>query len=142
MDDEFDLEPYRVHNILHTYGDLDVKVAWDMEGEVIQLPFSDIEHVLHESAWEGQTPLEGAGDNPHWGLVLEADLDFPIIVIRNMNDGILEVVDGKHRVMKAWLLGEEFIAAKMVDHARLIELATIPSEIHERSLNVKDVLGH
>ena len=134
----FDLEPYRVGNILHTYGNLDVKIAWKMDGEILSLPLTDVEHVLHESAWEGQTPFEGAADNPHWGLVLEADLTFPIIVTRD-DDG-LTVVDGRHRIMKAWLLGEECIAAKMLSHARLVELATIDPEVYDRSQNVADIV--
>ena len=134
----FDLEPYRVHNILHTYGDLDVKVAWGMEGENLKLPLTDVEHVLHEVAWEGQTPFEGAADNPHWGLVLEADLTYPIIVTRQEDE--LVIVDGRHRVMKAWLLGEKYIAAKLLDYTRLVELATVSPEVYDRSQNVIDVL--
>ena len=134
----FDLEPYRVGNILHTYGNLDVKIAWKMDGEILSLPLTDVEHVLHESAWEGQTPFEGAADNPHWGLVLEADLTYPIIVTRDVDE--LSIVDGRHRVMKAWLLGEEYIAAKLLDHARLVEFATIADEIYDRSQTVTDIL--
>ena len=136
----FDLEPYRVHNILHTYGDLDVKIAWEMEGEEMQLPLKDVEHVLSEQAWEGASPFEAAADDPHWGLVLEADLSYPIIVVQEVGMGDLTVVDGRHRVMKAWLLGEEFIAVKKLDYDCLVELATISAEVSDRSRDVADVL--
>ena len=134
--DPFDLEPYRVHNILHTYGNLDVKVAWEMEGEEMRLPLKDVEHVLSEETWEDRSPFQAAADNPHWGLVLEADLSYPIIVTQETEEASLTVVDGRHRIMKAWLLGNAFIAAKMVDHDRLVELAQIPADVYDLAKNV------
>lgn len=139
--DQFNLEPYRVKNIIHTYGNLDVRVAWEMEGEELQLSLKDVEHVLGEVAWEDRSPFEAAAEQPHWGLTLEADLSYPIIVTQEVEEKDLTVVDGRHRIVKAWLLGKEFIAAKMVDHSRFVELAVISDEIYDQTRNVSDILN-
>jgi len=65
----------------------------------------------------GRTPLECAHEDPHWTLVMEADLSFPIIVTRE--PGGLLVVDGRHRIVKAWLLGFASIQVRVVDHEAL-----------------------
>jgi len=68
----------------------------------------------------GRTPLECAHEDPHWTLVMEADLSFPIIVTREPW-GLrgLRVVDGRHRIVKAWLLGFASIQVRVVDHEAL-----------------------
>lgn len=132
---QFNLEPYRVKNIVHTFGQLDVKKAWELPGEEVQLPISDVEHVLRESSWDEQTPLEAGAHEPHWSLMLESDLSYPIIVTQEETDS-LTIVDGRHRILKAWLLGEKFITAKMLDVDLLRDKATIPFNEYDRLVEV------
>ena len=80
---------------------------------------------LHrDTAWSDGIPVEVGADDRHWDRVLEADLKYPILV-RVLN-GEMYVVDGFHRIIKAFLLGKEFLDA--VDVSDLMEqcLTMIP----------------
>ena len=143
---DFDVKPYRVENIVHTYEfdpfvHVDVKKAWEMPGEELRLPMKDVEHVLEEVSWEGRVPVISGVEEPHWSLILEADLDCPIVVTREPMRERLTIVDGRHRVVKAWILGDSHVAAKLVDYEELLEHATIPYEDFMETLRVSEELG-
>jgi hypothetical protein len=105
---------------------VDVKLAWSLVGEILDVPLKEFEDVLYDRAWEGRAPVDCAHMDPHWTLVLEADLEFPIIAIRESEGFRSEgfwIVDGRHRVVKAWLLGHDTIRVRVVDREALATLA-------------------
>ena len=130
------IESSLVENLdLHSYdfgvedGFIDVKKAWDMEGLHFQVPMRDVEHVIREPSWNGgQLPVEIGHVVPHWSLILLADLSFPIIVTVEPDSDRLTVVDGRHRVVKAWLLGNEHMDVKYLNYYELIDKAAVPRD--------------
>jgi len=142
---KLDIEALRIENIVHTFAlgckTIDVKVAWGLDGEEMRLPFRAVKHVLEEWSWEGRSPLEAGGEDPHWSLILEAELCYPIIVTQEPLEKNLTVVDGRHRVVKAWLLGEKFIAAKFIDYEVLRKEAAISeAEIQDQLARIPDLV--
>jgi len=89
-------------------------LAWDVlklielsrEFEVIEIDLSDISE-LEELYWNdnGQIPIAKDFAN-HAKLIMEADISYPIILC---SEGRL--MDGMHRVCKAYILGEKSIRA-------------------------------
>lgn len=121
------IEGWRVNELeLHSYTtanfvSIDVKRAWELPGALHDIKIPDLEYVLDEESWGGASPRKCAHLDPHWTLVLEADLDYPIIVTTTPN-GEREVVDGRHRIVKAWLLGMESIRAKAIRYEDLLSV--------------------
>lgn len=123
---------WRIHELeMHTArmedgAYIDVRRAWSLAGEILDVPLKEFEDVLYDRAWEGCAPVDCAHLDPHWTLVLEADLEFPIIATRK-SDGFRSeefwIVDGRHRVVKAWLLGHDTIRVRVVDREALATLA-------------------
>jgi len=115
---------WRVNEIaMHTYnldgwGYIDVRRAWRLDGELRDIPIDELESVLDDPSWEGESPRRIAHKDPHWTLILEADLAYPIIVTTLVHGG-LEIIDGRHRVVKAWLLGMETVRARVVAYDEL-----------------------
>lgn len=116
---------WRVHEIdehswgIDLYTRVDVKRAWFLSGALIDIPMSELAYVLHDRSWDGRSPAECGHREPHWTLILEADLAYPIIVT-TMPDGSRDVVDGRHRIVKAWLLGHECVQARIVSYDELL----------------------
>lgn len=104
----------------HREGDLDtahweVERLWELSEDlpVEQVPVVALEHLLDEVCWFNTGP-EAHADRPtvkavaeHSERIYSADLDFPIIL---SSKG--EVMDGLHRLAKAWMFGKETIKAK------------------------------
>lgn len=103
----------------------DVVRLWEY---AISLPGSRIgadqfPRLMDTEIWNGDTPNDHSFDGEHWERVLEADLEFPILSW--MENGSLEVVDGFHRITKAFLLDRSFIRAvdvtSKLDRVRLVD---------------------
>ncbi len=129
------LDKWRVQNLeLHSYTtsgfvSVDVKRAWELPGTTHDIPMSDLEYVLDEESWGGASPRRCAHIDPHWTLILEADLSFPIIVT-TVPSGGREVVDGRHRIVKAWLLGMTSVRAKAIKYEDLLGAqVSLPSSV-------------
>jgi len=133
MSDRFDVKPWRAGNLaLHSYEMdgivLDVKRAWEMRGLEFEAPLDALLHVLYEPSWEGRSPLRCGHEEPHWSLTMEADLAHPVIVTVEPDEKKLTVVDGRHRVTRAWLLGLEKVSAKYIGYEDLLSGTAVPSE--------------
>ncbi len=116
---------WRVHEIDHSFGlndftYVDVKRAWALDGQLVDIPISDLASVLTDCSWDHRSPLECGHLEPHWTLIVEADLSYPIITTTMPMDGAREIVDGRHRVVKAWLLGHKTITARHVNYYDLL----------------------
>jgi len=59
--------------------------------------------------FEGRVEDESETNN----RVMDADLKYPILVVKNDNDKIFAILDGTHRLQKAYLLKMETIKAKV-----------------------------
>ncbi len=94
-----------------TRGTLIWKVArlWEEAQHlpVVELPLQDVIDMLDENAWTRLKPHVNLWDFfYHTRRVVDADLDSPIIL---SSQGF--VVDGVHRVIKAWIEGRPTIRA-------------------------------
>jgi len=129
---EFDVTSDLVENLdMHTFefDDLDtivdVKKAWDLPGLISDLWVTELQHTLHEDSWGEQSILEAGHEEPHWSLAMVADLDYPIITTIEPGKHHFTVVDGRHRLLKAWLLGHEEIKTKYIDYGILMREAGV-----------------
>ena len=102
-------------HVFHRHGlDIDVYKAWNLVKMILPqyVCVSKFSGCLHLMTWtveeESVSPWEAALEEPHYSKVLEADFSYPII-IGTYDDGEEFVVDGAHRVMKAYLLDEPMI---------------------------------
>ena len=108
---------------------IDVKKAWDLPGQECDAPMKDLEHMLWDGCWDGeQKPVDIGHQEPHWSLTILADLFWPIIITIKPGEDWYTVVDGRHRLLKAWLLGHETIKVKIFDYEDLVKHAGIPRE--------------
>ena len=73
---------------------------------IIDVPLSDIAE-LDENYWFGELTPTGRAIAEHWKLAEAADLEYPILLCA---DGRL--MDGMHRVLKAYCLGHPTIRAR------------------------------
>jgi hypothetical protein len=64
--------------------------------------------------------------------VMNADLSYPIIVVKNENNKIFAMLDGTHRLEKALNLGLDKIPAKILDKEDLIKFKT--DNLNEKSM--------
>lgn len=94
-------------------------LAWDVlklirlakDFEVIQVPLSEIRE-LNETYWFGLgAPPVSVDIAEHARLIYEADLSYPIILCPEGR-----IMDGMHRVCKAYLEKVEFISAVQFHH--------------------------
>ena len=103
----------------------DVEVIWEatstFEGEA--LPLTELEHTLDWDCWSGE--MYPSNLLYHYQRVIDADLHFPIIVTRNQWGNIDHVVDGMHRIVKAFAHSHEKIMAKEIGVDWLTGLPTI-----------------
>jgi hypothetical protein len=120
------IKGHRVHELeLHSYvldddsTTVDVKKVWEVSGTEYDIPVDSLVHFLSEPSWERRAPFEIGHKDPHWTLTMESDLSFPIIVTIDPSKYMC-LVDGRHRLLKAWLLGHEVIKARMVDFDELL----------------------
>lgn len=132
-----DLSKHRVENLrLHTYAFLkdgkdlyvDVKKIWELPGPEYMVPVRHLEHALRELCWEDRSPMDCGHLFPHWDLMLEADLGYPIIITFEPNREERwkpTIVDGRHRLFKAWLEGLPAVKVKFVEYALIIQEAHV-----------------
>jgi hypothetical protein len=88
--------------------------AWDVGkliklAEVLPTVLVEVEKIkdLHENYWYAASIPTVQSVAEHARLISECDFQFPIIL---SSDG--RVMDGMHRVAKAWMQNERFIRAK------------------------------
>jgi hypothetical protein len=124
---EFDVTSDLVENLeMHTFefddSDVvvDVKQAWGLPGVKSTVDLRYFEHTLHEESWGEDSILEAGHTEPHWSLALVADMSYPIIITREPNKDHYTVVDGRHRLLKAWLLGHQHINVKYIEYGDLV----------------------
>lgn len=64
--------------------------------------------------------------------VMNADLSYPIIVVKNENNKIFTILDGTHRLEKALDLGLDKIKAKVLDKEDLVQFKT--DKLNEKTM--------
>ncbi len=99
----------------HIYGDgpqgYDVPTLWTLSEKCprFELSVERWDWFLNRSVWSDSSPLESGGDGEHWDRILEADMDHPVLM-RFVNNK-LEMVDGFHRLAKAYLEDRKSLTA-------------------------------
>jgi hypothetical protein len=73
---------------------------------VFELPLKALEHYLDRDCWFGGKTVTTKMVAEHYKKIEQADLSYPIIL--NEAGGLM---DGTHRLVKAWILGHESIRA-------------------------------
>ena len=115
---------------------INIKKVWDLTAHIKPKPLllKNFEPCLDWRCWEKEelTPnllLE------HYARVVEADMNFPIIVVRDQWGYVTDVVDGMHRLVKAFYKGYEKIV--------VVEIPEVFLEIHydEKQTISCDVCG-
>jgi len=83
---------------------IDVEVLWELTKDFPKKPMSlsKFEHTLDWITWNKDEPLTPRIMLEHYGRTLEADLHYPIIIIQNQWGVVSHVVDGMHRIVKAF----------------------------------------
>ncbi|NOT91990.1 MAG: ParB N-terminal domain-containing protein [Ferruginibacter sp.] len=56
----------------------------------------------------------------HMSIIIDVSLSYPIIVAKNKNESVYKVIDGLHRVKKAYLLRLKFIKAYIIPETILL----------------------
>lgn len=141
------------HTASRFHGIYNVYKIWDLTAnlDVVQIPIKQLLSILNERFWDD--PSTGSNDafSPmdvitgkvkseyHKKRIFEADLSFPILVLdqneyRNilntkiydfmLTDSYFDILDGLHRLVKAYLLGLLTIDAKIVPW-KILQLAKI-----------------
>lgn len=97
---------YRVDKLVKEAKNINpVEVNIDTLFESINLDLKDV--------WDEISDMEGFVD--HCKRVMEADLSYPIILIKDTN----EVCDGCHRIVKAKILNKKTILAKYIEKSAI-----------------------
>jgi hypothetical protein len=98
----------------HSISNDTITKTWDVERlwklakalPVIEVPLKDLGHYLDRDCWFGGKTVTIKMVAEHYKKIEQADLSYPIIL--NEDGGLM---DGTHRVVKAWILGQETIKA-------------------------------
>ena len=99
----------------HIYGDgpqgYDVPTLWTLSEKCPRFELSVVRWhwFLSKTAWSDCSVLESGGDGEHWDRILEADMNHPILM--RFKDNELIMVDGYHRLARAYLEDRRSIAA-------------------------------
>lgn len=90
----------------------DVENLWDSTSEIkgVAIPMSDLTHTLEWDCWDGK--MKPKNLLHHYQRLLEADLHFPILIVRQKDGRVCHVIDGMHRIVKAFALKHEKIFVK------------------------------
>ncbi|HEY0908194.1 MAG TPA: ParB N-terminal domain-containing protein [Candidatus Paceibacterota bacterium] len=83
------------------------ELAWYFDLPVWEKEGTDEWNLTPREVMDGK---EGSAE--HKSKVDESDLGFPIVIVRNRDKWV--ILDGIHRLVKAYLLGKETIDAKIV----------------------------
>ena len=93
----------------------EIERLWELADDlpIEEVPVSSLEHFLDEVVWFLTGP-DACGDKPtarsvaeHSERIYSADLSYPIIL-----SAVGEVMDGMHRLAKAWMMGIETIKVR------------------------------
>lgn len=101
-----------------------------IDGKLITITIQEVEDILGDSPVvsiplkeiEDMCIYKSCTNPPTVDRAMNADLEFPIIISRNLQDKYVRVLDGHHRMLKSMLLNKEFISA------RILELKSCPPE--------------
>lgn len=105
----------------HTWN---VEELWAMQFPTRAFPLSAFDQCLDWDVWqESLTPKTLL---QHYKRTMEADMFYPILVCLNKEGKILHLIDGMHRLVKAYAKGYERIAVQVVTEDVLYE---IPHEV-------------
>lgn len=103
------------------------KKLWGLDLSITNLEISELDWILDYPVWYlDQYPVpkmilkNPTLDAGHWKRIEEADLSFPIHVIRWK--GRLLILDGIHRLLKARLLGHISIKVKLVEERHVHDI--------------------
>jgi len=112
----------------------DVVKLWRLSQFLPSFSMTAVEFPVYlnrESAWsdDSRTPMQLATDENHWERILEVDMSHPIMT-RMADDG-MRIVDGFHRIAKAYLEGRQFIDAVDVTHLLPQCLTVLPPEYED-----------
>jgi hypothetical protein len=108
-------------------GEFCVVTLWGFLDELPRttLPAEMFEAFMARRAWGGGNPPAhsyAVTDDDHWQRVMDADLAYPIM-FRHSPNGDVRIVDGYHRIIRAFLLDRPWILAvdvtSVLEHARL-----------------------
>lgn len=103
--------------------------------KIRELPIEEFTEFLNQKAWNYQiektkrvssvqySPQEIL-DNPnlsasHYNRISNADLSYPILVYRNVLEGWQRIIDGLHRLARAYMLGQKTIHVKYITRRQL-----------------------
>ena len=94
---------------LYSYT-IDIEHFWELTRNFKKspMPLSAFEHTLDWHSW-GEDPVHPRNVLEHHKRIQDADLHYPIIIIRNQWGVVSHVVDGMHRILKAFARGHEKI---------------------------------
>ena len=89
---------------------IDIESLWELTRDFRKtpMPLSAFEHTLDWYSW-GEEPIHPRNVLEQYIRIQEADLHYPIIIIRNQWGVVSHVVDGMHRIVKAFAKGHEKI---------------------------------
>ena len=101
-----------------------------IDGKFITITIQEVEDILRDSPVvsiplkeiEDMCIYKSCTNPPTVDRAMNADLEFPIIILRKLQDKYIRVLDGHHRMLKSMLLNKEFISA------RILELKSCPPE--------------
>lgn len=98
----------------------DVEELWARQLPTRAFPLSEFDKCLDWDVWqESLTPKTLLR---HYKRMVDADLFYPIIVCLNNEGEIIHLVDGMHRLVKAYAKGYERIAVQVLTDAVLYEI--------------------
>lgn len=116
----------------------DVRKLWSVDLPTVEVPVAELEWLLdlpfwddgvHELALAPSTVAARPGEHlQEYRRTMTADLRCPINVIQ-LDDRLI-VMDGVHRLLKAWLLGHHSITTKV---AQPVDIPTFAREAWEPS---------
>jgi hypothetical protein len=86
----------------------DVARLWQLAQAlpVFDISLKELEHYLDRDCWFGGKTVTTRMVAEHYKKIEQADLSYPVIL--NEEGGLM---DGTHRLVKAWILGQENIKA-------------------------------
>ncbi|HVX93247.1 MAG TPA: hypothetical protein VHA74_04010 [Candidatus Dojkabacteria bacterium] len=105
-----------------TFYDVNQLIELSKGFPILKVPLKDLEHNLRDECWgddncgvskEMRTPLnvyknrdKGEFFKKHYDRAMELNLETPILIDKNNN-----IIDGNHRLLKAFIQNKEFIPA-------------------------------
>ena len=82
---------------------IDIEKVWALveNKQPKPIPLSELEHTLNWGCW-GMGTLTPKKVLEHLKRVTQADLNYPIVIVRDEYDRVSHVIDGMHRIVKAF----------------------------------------